>query len=87
MFEFLKNFRENINLQQELKCAQLDLDRAEMKKCLYKGAVKELEERIDRLQSQVDFHMERVKELEQKNKIYEELILKFNLREKGHEID
>jgi hypothetical protein len=87
MFKFLKNFHENLDLQKELKRAQQNIDIANGMQRTYVRLFEENRDKFSRLQSQVDFHVARVQELEQKNKIYEELILKFNLREKGHEID
>ena len=42
----------------------------------------EMLQKLNEMQSKIDFHVARVAELEQKVKIYEELILKFNLFEK-----
>jgi hypothetical protein len=80
MFKFLKHFSENISLQQRLKFAEMGLDSVQIDLKTYRDIA-------DKLKEKNDSYSVRIKELEQKNKIYEELILKFNLREKGHEID
>jgi hypothetical protein len=80
VFKFLKNFKENKQLQQEFELALELQKRAKKMIDKYDKLNFDALDGLQRAKSLAHFHQTRVEELEAKLKIYEELILKGNLK-------
>jgi hypothetical protein len=78
--KLLKNIKENLNLAKEKEDLRLMKDEAHLMQRRYERLIKETGESFQALKSQVHFKDERIKELENKIKVYEELILKGSLK-------
>lgn len=78
--KIFKNFKENRNLAKNLSDLNEMQEKAMMTIKRYERLIEKTEDAESRLKSLCHFRYERIKELEQKLKIYEELILKGNLK-------
>lgn len=86
MLKIFKNFKENIELEKQIReVAKIQYFADEAKRKYDRWMMQRDEER-EAMRSTLHFYKERIKELEQKVQVYEELILKGKLNNESGQV-